>query len=536
MNSLVVKLKRIIKRIFKINNDLINSNFEEDKFPKSLKELVENNPELVSTKKGVGKRKDGKDFYPAVKKISDAFDFYRVKIHEFEDDTVPNISEYDGLHSGTPMKTKPFKPCIDGVKKALKSKTLFWYPNTVGGNRQRLDFLKYLEKENFQINPDKNYDGIGIDNIVFTCSTTQGYSMILNLIARDEDVILLTGPNYGLFAIEPERINAHVEILDLSSEDNWLVNPDKLSKRIDEINKSLKTKFKGKLDYTPKVVAFLNMNPHNPLGKVMSIKNISLIESIGDICLEKGVFVIDDLIYRDLTFDQDNLALPMASIPKYFNNTISLFGLSKSYGLASFRAGVIVAPIPIAQGIANQIFQNMDSIPVLQSFSLAGAFNGTDKRYKEIKKYFPPIIDEYKYRFLLLKALVDGLDSIEDQDVKRRITKDINHYEKDPVIRKNLLNGIPGVCIKKGLIPESGFFAIIDFTGLKNKKYENNVIKGEFDLLKYLYMKGKIEYIMGLSMSWPNEEEIVARVNFGLNKEALIYNLKVINKCIRELN
>ncbi|MEG0994615.1 MAG: aminotransferase class I/II-fold pyridoxal phosphate-dependent enzyme, partial [Bacilli bacterium] len=86
----------------------------------------------------------------------------------------------------------------------------------------------------------------------------------------------------------------------------------------------------NKLNYQPKVVAFLNMNPHNPLGKVMSVKNKDLIEKIGDICLEKGVFVIDDLIYRDLTFDQDNLALPMASYPKYFNNTISLFGLSKS--------------------------------------------------------------------------------------------------------------------------------------------------------------------------------------------------------------
>lgn len=41
------------------------------------------------------------------------------------------------------------------------------------------------------------------------------------------------------------------------------VNPQKLSNRIDEINKQLEVKYKDKLDYTPKVVAFLNENPHN---------------------------------------------------------------------------------------------------------------------------------------------------------------------------------------------------------------------------------------------------------------------------------
>ena len=43
----------------------------------------------------------------------------------------------------------------------------------------------------------------------------------------------MTGPNYGLFTFVPERISgATVEILPLSEEDNWYVNPKKLSKRI----------------------------------------------------------------------------------------------------------------------------------------------------------------------------------------------------------------------------------------------------------------------------------------------------------------
>ncbi|MEG1350962.1 MAG: pyridoxal phosphate-dependent aminotransferase [Bacilli bacterium] len=536
VEKLIRNCKKIVKKVLKINNDIIYGDFKEENFSLALKELVEVNPEIVAIKKSVGAREDKKEFYPAVKKIEDAFKFYQIKVYEYEDENVPKILEYDGFHSGTPMKTKPFKPCIKGIKKALKSKTLFWYPNTVGGNSTRLQFLKYLEKEGFNLNPPKGYDKIGVDNIIFTCSTTHAFSMIVNLIARAEDVILLTGPNYGLFAIEPERMNARVEILNLKESDDWYVNPKDLSERIDEINKELKEKFANKLNYQPKVVAFLNMNPHNPLGKVMSVKNKDLIEKIGDICLEKGVFVIDDLIYRDLTFDQDNLALPMASYPKYFNNTISLFGLSKSYGLASFRAGVVVAPIPICHGISSQIFQVMDSIPTLQCYSLAGAFNGTPKRYKDAKKYFTPIIKEYKYRFLLFKALVEGINSISDEIVKQKIIKDIYHFEKDKNIRNILLEGIPNVYIKNKTTPESGFFAIIDFTKLKNKKYKDDIITGEFALLKYLFSKGKIQYIMGMSMSWPNDDEIVARINFGIRKKALINNCKIINQCVRKLD
>ena len=97
-------------------------------------------------------------------------------------------------------------------------------------------------------------------------------------------------------------------------------------------------------------MAFLNANPNNPTGKVMGEKNVELLTEIGNVCLERGVFVIDDLVYRDTSYDPDNIAKPIATIPGMFRNTISLFGLSKSYGLASLRAGFIVAdeilPLP----------------------------------------------------------------------------------------------------------------------------------------------------------------------------------------------
>ena len=525
------EIKKIIKKILGLNYKIDNSKYSTSDKSSALYHLTHENSELLESRMGIGKRKDGKQFYNDIRKIELGFNFLNSELPKYAKEEVNDIFEYDNFNSGTPMKTKPFPHCIRRVKRLLHKNNLYWYPSTSGNSIERQMIVDYLRREGFTIESDDKYDGIGVDNVVFTCSTTHAFSIILNVIAREEDVVLVTGPNYGLFAVMPERINCRVEVLNLKEEDDWLVNPKDLEEKIDEINGRLKKEFKGK-SYIPKVVAFLNLNPHNPLGKVMSIKHKDLIEKIGDICLKKGVFVIDDLIYRDLTFDQNNLALPMATYKKYFNNTISLFGLSKSYGLASFRAGFIVAPLPICRGLKAEIWQNMDSIPTPQIEAIVGGFNGTNSRYKAIRKYFKPIIKEYQYRYYLLKALVEGIDSINDSKIKKKIIRDVKHYEKNDC--SLLLDGIPNVTIKSGTEPESGFFAVLDFTKLKNKKYEET-IHNDLDLLKCFYENGKIRMIMGSNMSWPNDDELVARVNFGIEKRAIVNNMKIINKIVRKL-
>lgn len=525
------KIKSFVKKIVGINTNITKSSFKEENFCKSLKCLVNDNPDLLSNNSHVGKRKDGKNFYYEINKIADGFDFINNELDNYGDKNIPDINEYDGFQSGTPMDTKPFSLCISNVKKLLRKKNLYTYQSTTGDIYEKEKIVNYLSREGFKINSDKNYDGIGVDNIVFTCSTTQAFSVILNVIMKEEDVILMTGPNYGLFALEPERLNGRVEILPLKEEDDWYVNPDSLSKKIDEINEELKKEFKGK-SYIPRVKAFLNMNPHNPMGRVMNNKNKELLYKIGDVCLEKGVFVIDDLIYRDLTFDRESLALPLASNPKYFNNTISLFGLSKSYGLASFRAAFIVAPIPICRGISSSIFQYMDSIPTPQIAAVCGAYNGTDRRYKEYNKYFSKIMPEYIYRYNLFKCLLNGIDTV-DKKYHNRIKKDIYKYEKDNDIRNKLLSGIKDINLLCTV--DSGFFAVLDFTKLKHKKYKDMCIENDMDLLKYLYIKGKMKCIMGYNMSWPEDGRLIARVNFSVPIKALINNMKILNNAVEDL-
>ena len=501
--------------------------------PSSLKRILEVNPNLEHAVRGLpdlGKNiVDGK-FSKEVNKIYDAFGLYGNDLYVLENDKIKNIST-KSLGGGSPMQTAAFPPCKEALVSVIINEELSDYPMAAGDEESRKKILEYLKQEGFKRNSQ-----ITEDNIIFTVSSTHAFNIISSIIARPHDVVLMTGPNYGLFTFVPERTSgATIEILPLSEEDNWYVNPNKLSKKIDEINDKLKEQYGDTLGYTPKVVAFLNENPHNPLGKVMNENNKEILEGIGNVCLEKGVFVIDDLIYRDLTYDRDNLAKPMASYEKYFDNTITITGLSKSYGLASIRAGMVVANEIIIREIRNKIFQSMDSSPVLQGKALAGAFNASQKRQQEYNNYFNPIIEEYKYRLELLKALINGLDEIKDNNLRKKIERDIKNYSFGYNL-KEVLEGIPNVDFVKGTLPESGFFEMLDFTKLKNKEAENGrIISNERELLKYMYEQEKIKLILGQSISWPNEEQLIGRVTTAISREDLVEHFSAMNKCLRKL-
>ncbi len=501
--------------------------------PDSLKRIIEKNPSLEHHVRGLpnlGENLISDHFSKEVSKIYEAFGLYGNDLYVLENEKIKNISSRS-LGGGSPMRTSAFPLCKEALMSIIDSDELSDYPMAAGDEESRKIILEYLIQEGF-----KSSNGLSEDNIIFTVSSTHAFNIISSIIARPYDVILMTGPNYGLFTFVPERVSgATVEILPLSEEDNWYVNPQKLSKRIDEINFKLKEKYDKSLDYTPRVVAFLNENPHNPLGKVMNEKNKEILEGIGDVCLSKGVFVIDDLIYRDLTYDRDNLAKPIASYEKFFDNTITITGLSKSYGLASIRSGMVVANEIIIRAIRNKIFQTMDSSPVLQGRALAGAFNVSEKRQKEYKNYFNPIIQEYKYRLELLKALIKGLDFIQDSNLKNQIEKDIRNYAFEYDINQ-ILDGIPDVDFVNGTLPDSGFFEILDFTRLKNKVAENGrIISDEKELLKYMYEQEKIKLILGQSISWPNDEQLIGRVTTALPREDLVEHFGAMNKCLRKL-
>lgn len=500
----------------------------------AIDRLFREEPQLRERRFGlpyIGARNDGEQFNPAVQTIADAIDFYGYGVR---DENIVEIPDTD-LGSGNPTEFKPFPPAIEAMKKSLDEDMMYRYPYTEGDDTIRRKLLDYVEKEGFiNLEPYSHKDidekGLSVHNITFSVSTSVLFNQIISVISKPGDVVLVTAPNYGLFTIRAERAGAEIEVIELEKEDNFLVDPFKLARKIDQINTSLEQVYKRRKGYVPRVVAFLNANPNNPTGKVMGKNEYDLLNRIASVCKKRGVFVIDDLVYRDISYDKNNIAMPIATIPGMFRNTISLFGLSKSYSMASLRAGFVVADEVIIRGIINKTFQEMDSAPDIIGKALGGAFNATAERYKACEIYFDELREVYIYKYNLLKALVSGIQTVEIR-FKEKIIKAVTNAVGD-VEAEKILSGIPMVDFPENLKPESGFFAILDFTNIKGMKYQGKTIRTEEDLLKFFYETSRTRFLVGQSISWPYEDELVGRINFAIEESKLIKGILNIHNAI----
>ncbi len=92
---------------------------------------------------------------------------------------------------------------------------------------------------------------------------------------------------------------------------------------------------------TPRTRLIGVCNPHNPLGRVPRRDEL---EAIGRLAIEHDLWIMADEIWSDIVFD-DREFVSMASLDEEIAaRTISVYGFSKTFGLAGLRVGFIVAP------------------------------------------------------------------------------------------------------------------------------------------------------------------------------------------------
>jgi aspartate/methionine/tyrosine aminotransferase len=90
---------------------------------------------------------------------------------------------------------------------------------------------------------------------------------------------------------------------------------------------------------TPRTRAIVTVSPNNPTGAVY---DESSLRAVNTLCRERGLFHIHDEAYEYFTYGVPHFS--PGSIPGASSHTISLYSLSKAYGMASWRVGYMVIP------------------------------------------------------------------------------------------------------------------------------------------------------------------------------------------------
>jgi len=131
---------------------------------------------------------------------------------------------------------------------------------------------------------------------------------------------------------------------------------------------------------TPRTRAVVTVSPNNPTGAVYDEASLRAVNAL---CADRGVFHIHDEAYEYFTYGVPHFS--PGSIPGAAAHTISLYSLSKAYGMASWRVGYMVAPAALWSAI-NKIQDTLLICPsaVSQRAAVAaltvGASWATDRR------------------------------------------------------------------------------------------------------------------------------------------------------------
>ncbi len=120
---------------------------------------------------------------------------------------------------------------------------------------------------------------------------------------------------------------------------------------------------------TAKTRAVVTVSPNNPTGALYSRE---MLTAINMLCRNKGIYHINDEAYEYFVYDGAEHFSP-ASIKNSADHTLSLFSLSKTYGMASWRIGYMLLPAHLVAAIRKVQDTNLICAPVISQHAAVAA-------------------------------------------------------------------------------------------------------------------------------------------------------------------
>jgi aspartate/methionine/tyrosine aminotransferase len=93
---------------------------------------------------------------------------------------------------------------------------------------------------------------------------------------------------------------------------------------------------------TPRTRMLCVCNPHNPLGRVLTREELG---AMVDLAVDHDLVIMSDEIWSDIVYD-GRRHVATAGLPGAEDRTVSLYGFSKTYGMAGLQLGYAVVRSP----------------------------------------------------------------------------------------------------------------------------------------------------------------------------------------------
>ena len=172
---------------------------------------------------------------------------------------------------------------------------------------------KLAEENGIRVRPDSR--------VLVTAGGNQAFLNAVLAVTDPEDEVILPAPYY--FNHEMAVVIAGAAPIAVPTDRNYQLDVDAIRAAI-----------------TPRTRAIVTVSPNNPTGAVYPE---SALRAVNALCAERGLFHVHDEAYEYFTYPPARHFSP-GSVAGAAAHTISLYSLSKAYGMASWRVGYMVIP------------------------------------------------------------------------------------------------------------------------------------------------------------------------------------------------
>lgn len=199
-----------------------------------------------------------------------------------------------------------------------KPESLNYLPEPKGLASARESVSRYYYEKNISVN---------VRDIFLTSNTSEAYSFIFKLLTDPFDEILIPRPSYPLFSFIAGMESVNLKYYDVVYTENkiWEIDFESISNRL-----------------TKKTKAIILVNPNNPTGNFVKLKEINTLLKI---CGMNNVALICDEVFIDYGLDVEKKDIfSLAGID--YSLTFTLSGISKICGLPQMKLSWIVISGP----------------------------------------------------------------------------------------------------------------------------------------------------------------------------------------------
>jgi len=214
-----------------------------------------------------------------------------------------------------------------------------------------------------------------------------GVVEVLRVITKPGDKILINSPvypNFWTWTAETHLVEVDSPFIHSETEvegSYWIINWDEIEKC-----------------YASGIKAHLISNPHNPLGRMYSVQELS---RFADLAAKYNVIVISDEIHAPLTYAESTF-YPFLSISENARKFgITITAASKGWNIAGLKCAIIVTE-------NEQLHSVLNSIAPATHYraSLLGAFASVTA-FEEGEPWLKSLMSQLEINRYLVKELVD---------------------------------------------------------------------------------------------------------------------------------